>query len=83
VLRQQEFSGYEIPITHIIAPPIAPLIGRKKKKFTFEIYNYRISSGAVFSLRHKIGNWTIPIVNIDGIAIRFLLGIGVYKKANQ
>jgi hypothetical protein len=63
--------------------PISPLIGRKQIIFPFKKSNNGIGSSAVFSLGNEVWNRTIPIINIDGIAIGFLLCICIQKKANN
>ena len=65
-----------MPVKQVFAVPIAPLVGGKKVIFAFEKGNPRIGGSAVLALGYKIGNRTIAIINVDGIAIGLLLGVG-------
>ncbi len=65
-----------MPIAHIVAPPIAPLIGAEKIEVILIHHNHRISCGTVLTPFGEVGYGTIAIIYIDGIAIRAWLACG-------
>ena len=69
----QEFAGDEFPVQHIVAVPVSFLIGGEEEKFFLKIYNYGIGSSTVFSLFRKNFERRVAIVDVNGIAICFLL----------
>ena len=73
VAFQPNLSGNEIPFYHITAPPVSPLIGGKQKIVALISDNYRIGCCAVLSPFAEIGNRSVSVVNVYGIAIGFLL----------
>ena len=77
-------SLHKIPVVHIIAPPVPPLVRGKQEVFVPEIYDHRICRSPVFAFARQIGNGRIPIVDIYGIAIGLLLGmVGVPANADR
>jgi hypothetical protein len=77
----KKFLGDEIPVAHITAPPITPLIGAEQIIISFIIYNYRISCSPMSTPSRKVRNGRIAIIKVNGITIGFLLSIclNVYK----
>lgn len=80
MLRTQEFARDEFPVDHVFAVPITPLIRREKVIFAFEERNHRIGGCAVFALGDEIWNRAIPVIDVDWVAIGFLLGDGRFRR---
>jgi hypothetical protein len=55
VIGFKEFAGYEMPVRHITAPPVAPLIGGKQVIIAFKKRNDRISCSAPASEKLGMG----------------------------
>ena len=65
----------KFPVQHIVTSPIAPLVGGKKNVGTLIVDHHRICSGPMPSPFRKIWDGCVAIVQIDGIAVRLLLGL--------
>jgi hypothetical protein len=76
----QEFSGNEVPMIEVLAPPVTPLVGGKQIVLPFEERNDRIGCSPMFTLCYKWFNWTIAVIDIDRITICFLLSIRLYSQ---
>jgi hypothetical protein len=75
----KKFPGNKIPVTHIFAPPIPPLVRRKQIIPILKKSYYRIRRGSMMSLGCKVWDRCISVINVDGIAKGSrILGLGKY-----
>ena len=69
-----------MPIFHITAPPIAPLVGGEQIILALEHLYDRIRGGAVTALLGEVGYGRVAVVYVDRVAIG--LGLGPYGHQN-
>ena len=65
----------KFPVQHIVTSPIAPLVGGEKNVGPLVVDHHRICSGTMPSPFRKIRDGRVAIVQVDGIAVRLLLGL--------
>ena len=65
----------KFPVQHIVTSPISPLVGGEQDVTPLIVDHHRICSGPMPSPFRKIWDGCVAIVQIDGIAVRLLLGL--------
>jgi len=73
----------KFPVQHVVTSPISPLVGGKKNVGALIVDHHRICSGTMPSPFRKIRDGCVAIVQVDGIAVRLLLGMNSKGKEKK